>query len=162
MRKLFYLLVATLSIASCKNLCHNEDCQNGGTCVKGECWCREGYKGEFCEIETRAAMLGTYKGAIKYNDNTTDSNVVVTIARTDANIEGSVNYKKISVTITPSLKYHYTYYCTASDEYNFSVQNNKNGTQVLGSINNETLTLLELYPQSSTSYNTATFTGVKQ
>jgi hypothetical protein len=48
---------------------HREDCQgkckNGGICQSKKCYCEEGYSGDFCEIETKAA-----KEAEKYDTAT--------------------------------------------------------------------------------------------
>ncbi len=48
---------------SCKNLCKDVECQNGGICVEddGSCDCSgTGYEGTNCETEERAKFLGTW------------------------------------------------------------------------------------------------------
>ena len=45
---LFAFLLFLLS--SCKDLCKNITCENGGSCNEGICNCPSGYSGENCEI----------------------------------------------------------------------------------------------------------------
>jgi len=41
----------TVLMKSCKNLCKDVDCQNGGVCIEGDCDCPEGFTGIECECD---------------------------------------------------------------------------------------------------------------
>lgn len=62
--KLTHLLGAALigfaSFTSCTDPCADVTCQNGGTCVEGDCECADGYTGTNCETEERAQFIGSY------------------------------------------------------------------------------------------------------
>ncbi len=51
MRALVYLFfsIILLSNYSCKDVCEDVACLNGGICTIGNCDCPEGFRGEFCE-----------------------------------------------------------------------------------------------------------------
>lgn len=155
MRKLFYLLVATLSIASCKNLCHNEDCQNGGTCVKGECWCREGYKGEFCEIEVKPdgeelKLRGTYIGEITPVNSTTQiPNVIVEVS--DANYTDATWDNMMTITIKAD--------STTSYRCQLGANSYISNELLKGGFKNDTLSITVFKASNNPHY---VFKGVKQ
>jgi len=64
-----------VSFSSCElfsepDPCEDVTCQNGGTCVDGNCDCPEGYSGTNCETEWRTKFLGTYAGVATCNFGT--------------------------------------------------------------------------------------------
>jgi len=67
--KSFTLMLAMASgsafvLTSCtQDLCKDVVCQNGGTCVSGNCNCPAGYEGDSCQTETRAKYVGSYQAA---------------------------------------------------------------------------------------------------
>lgn len=63
--KLFQILgvaaIATIGLASCEtDACQDVTCDNGGTCVEGDCVCATGYEGTNCETLVRAAFIGSF------------------------------------------------------------------------------------------------------
>ena len=48
-------------LAACeKDLCKDLSCENGGSCVEGECQCPDGFNGNFCESFDLQRFFGTY------------------------------------------------------------------------------------------------------
>ena len=43
-----------------------EECQHGGTCINGTCFCLADYLGDFCEIRRKLSILITTNLKIKY------------------------------------------------------------------------------------------------
>ena len=70
MKKNFSLGIATIlfaiisfTISSCStDKCKGVTCQNGGTCVNGNCNCASGYEGTSCQTKANAKFVGTYNG----------------------------------------------------------------------------------------------------
>lgn len=54
-----FLFVYTLS--SCEDKCKDTICENG-FCVKGDCFCSDGYSGINCEIKESDKFVGNYEG----------------------------------------------------------------------------------------------------
>src|SRR4051812_10777864 len=46
-----------------KDECKDVVCQNGGTCIGGNCSCPTGYEGTNCETRSRDKFVGTYLGS---------------------------------------------------------------------------------------------------
>lgn len=61
-RILIFLLTCllTLTTACKKDPCEDIACQNGGTCIEGDCECPEGFGGNFCESFDLQRYFGTY------------------------------------------------------------------------------------------------------
>ena len=58
------LTLGLASLNSCtEDKCKDVTCDNGGACVDGTCECADGYEGETCQTETRAAFFGNYSVA---------------------------------------------------------------------------------------------------
>lgn len=49
--KIIFTLVVMLFLACGKNEKNCPTCENGGTCIQGQCQCPIGWTGEFCQIE---------------------------------------------------------------------------------------------------------------
>src|SRR5690606_18468421 len=64
-----FLTIGTLGtamLASCNSdECKDVVCQNGGTCVGGNCVCPSGYEGVNCETESAAKYVGSWTAADK-------------------------------------------------------------------------------------------------
>lgn len=62
--KFFTLCLCLMTIAvltpSCDDPCDAVNCQNGSTCVEGDCLCPDGVGGTECETIFRDALLGTH------------------------------------------------------------------------------------------------------
>lgn len=53
----------TVTYTACnKDECKDVVCQNGGTCVSGNCSCTVGYEGTNCETQVRTKYYHTYRG----------------------------------------------------------------------------------------------------
>ncbi|MES2622501.1 MAG: hypothetical protein V4615_16740 [Bacteroidota bacterium] len=49
---LFFSLIVILSVSSCKvDKCKDVNCQNGGICNEGKCFCASGFKGTNCQTQ---------------------------------------------------------------------------------------------------------------
>lgn len=59
-----FVLSTTVYTTSCKDDCSSSSCENGGTCVDGDCNCADGYEGNTCSAESRDKFEGdwTYSG----------------------------------------------------------------------------------------------------
>ena len=84
-------ILTLLLLSSCaKDLCEGISCENGGTCVEGDCQCPEGFQGNFCEFFDLQRYFGTYD--ISYEGCfTTSENHSVSLE----NIQGESNKFRI-------------------------------------------------------------------
>ncbi|MEM7655930.1 MAG: calcium-binding EGF-like domain-containing protein [Bacteroidota bacterium] len=57
----FPLLLLVVLVSACQDPCTQTTCENGGTCLEGNCQCEVGYEGNNCELEIRAPLLGHYQ-----------------------------------------------------------------------------------------------------
>lgn len=63
----------TVTYTACnKDECKDVVCQNGGTCVTGNCNCATGYEGTNCETAVRAKFLKTWAASDKDIATTTN------------------------------------------------------------------------------------------
>ena len=62
MKKLTFLLFASMLLFACGDACDDIDCGPNGTCQEDSesCLCDDWYEGDRCETETRAKFLGTW------------------------------------------------------------------------------------------------------
>lgn len=60
--------------------CKDVVCNNGGTCVSGDCVCATGYEGNNCETETRTRFVGTWNASDLLNGTSTTLVYTVAIA----------------------------------------------------------------------------------
>jgi hypothetical protein len=60
----FALILTAVTIFSCADPCSKTNCQNGGVCSDGSCYCPSGYEGVNCESESRTKFYGDYKGTL--------------------------------------------------------------------------------------------------
>jgi len=60
--------------ACSKDACKDVTCQNGGTCVDGNCSCPTYYTGANCQTEVRSEYYNTYKGNGTDSDGDTYTN----------------------------------------------------------------------------------------
>lgn len=52
-----------LGLVSCKkDPCKKVSCQNGGTCVDGNCRCTLPWEGSKCEVDARDKFVGAWRG----------------------------------------------------------------------------------------------------
>lgn len=56
------VLMMTLLTFGCSDPCKNKNCQNGGVCVEGECFCQDGYYGPNCEFREPCADINCLNG----------------------------------------------------------------------------------------------------
>jgi hypothetical protein len=84
--------VGTVLLNSCtQDPCKDVVCQNGGTCVAGNCDCVTGYEGDSCQTLSRAKFIGTWavdddgtsSGPANYNITVTAGTAVTAV-----NIDG--------------------------------------------------------------------------
>lgn len=90
--KLFQILgvaaIATIGLASCEtDACQDVTCDNGGTCVEGDCVCATGYEGTNCETLVRAAFLGNYNITETCDSGSDSYAVTVTAGTSDTEVE---------------------------------------------------------------------------
>jgi hypothetical protein len=61
------ICAGTFVLSGCGDACDDILCKNGGTAVpdgdKCSCNCAPGYEGEYCEIQTRQKILGTFNAS---------------------------------------------------------------------------------------------------
>ncbi|MFQ5335084.1 MAG: calcium-binding EGF-like domain-containing protein [Flavobacteriales bacterium] len=123
-KTVFQIMTGTMMLAgilftsnSCKNLCKDVECQNGGTCVEddGSCDCSgTGYEGTNCETEERAKFLGSWSvtdncsssGSASYTSTISKSSTGITKVLIsnfwDAfanNVEGTISGSDIDVSL---------------------------------------------------------------
>ena len=77
-------LIGLASFTSCTDPCKDVTCQNGGTCVEGDCECADGYTGTNCETEERAQFIGTYSVSESCTSGNYTYNVTVSNSSTGA------------------------------------------------------------------------------
>ncbi len=104
------VLAAVTTISSCvKDECADVVCQNGGTCVSGNCDCTAGYEGTLCETQERAKFIGTYTatdnpGSLVYSvsigNGTNITAVVISSDFSDDYFVNSINATVSGKTIT--------------------------------------------------------------
>jgi hypothetical protein len=73
------------------DLCETMTCQNGGICFKGECTCKEGYEGKYCETKWLSRYVGTWDIAETTVGSTdaTKKNKTITYRATIAGKQGN-------------------------------------------------------------------------
>lgn len=118
--KLYYYLslLVTLTLFSCKDKCADINCQNNGSCFDGHCQCLYGFEGDFCEVEIRANLLGTYTGTLTYEQGKKEEDITVRIERSS-----SVPYadnRDVKLIIEGD-GYSRFYVCRALDQDNFEM-----------------------------------------
>jgi hypothetical protein len=58
-----FVFLLAFSNFSCTDKCKDKICENG-YCIKGDCFCEDGYSGENCEIKESEKFAGKYSGKI--------------------------------------------------------------------------------------------------
>jgi len=72
MKYTFFLFFLSFSLFySCKPAECNKPCENGGTCVEGQCECPEGFTGLYCDVELEPCQQVQYKCENGTCDNST-------------------------------------------------------------------------------------------
>ncbi|HHH52468.1 MAG TPA: hypothetical protein ENK91_02325 [Bacteroidetes bacterium] len=59
-----FILFFSISNFSCIDKCKDKICENG-YCIKGDCFCEDGYSGKNCEIKESDKFAGIWTGLIK-------------------------------------------------------------------------------------------------
>lgn len=95
--KLFQILgvvaVATIGMTSCEvDPCNDVTCDNGGTCVDGDCVCATGYEGTDCSTLVRAKFIGNYNTNETCDSGADSYAVSVTAGSSDTEVEISNLY----------------------------------------------------------------------
>jgi len=79
--------VTVLSFNSCTtDACKDVTCQNGGTCLEGDCVCGDAYSGTNCETLVRTAFLGTFNVGETCGSGSDTYAVVIAAGSTDASV----------------------------------------------------------------------------
>ena len=73
--------LGVFTISSCTtDKCKGVVCQNGGTCVNGNCNCATGYEGSNCQTKANAKFVGVYTGTEVNNGSGTAVSYTITAA----------------------------------------------------------------------------------
>ena len=143
-----------ITYTSCtKDECKDVVCNNGGTCVSGNCSCPTGYEGSNCSTFSRDKILGVYTGS-----------ETCTIGTDNYTITLSSNSDNVKLTLTNLYNQNFTAICTmtGATTFNFSGTQGTGGTTTTftgtGSVSGSQLTVT--YTISSTgASNACTFIG---
>jgi len=79
-----FIFISSIYLSSCGDKCKDVLCENG-YCIKGDCFCDNGYSGDQCEIKESDKYAGKYVGKLKFADIPTSQNVDVNIKNFDFN-----------------------------------------------------------------------------
>ncbi len=63
----FMILVFGLWLNSCGDKCKDVYCENG-YCIKGDCFCDQGFSGSNCEVKESDKFVGLYSGKLSFPD----------------------------------------------------------------------------------------------
>lgn len=142
----------TLFTACNPDACKDVVCQNGGTCVDGDCTCPVGYEGTNCQTLSRDKFIGVFTGSETCTVGT--DNYSITCSANSDNTKFNIqNLYNQSLTAIASAN---------GNAFTIPSQTVGSGVTAVGSgtITGNTMTVTYTVNDGVTS-NTCTFTGTK-
>jgi len=140
--------------ACTKDECEDVVCNNGGTCVLGNCSCPTGYEGTNCETITRDKFLGTYNG----NETCTVGSDTYTVTLSTNSNDLKLTFNNLYNQTNPSI----SALCTIISTTEFTFSDTQNGVTYsgTGTLNGNTLTV-DYTVADAISSNSCKYIGVK-
>lgn len=83
--------------------CKDVTCENGGTCVEGDCDCATGYEGTSCETEKRAKFISGYSVSEVCGPDNFSYPITVSASTTDVSKILISNFGSYGATVTATV-----------------------------------------------------------